>query len=145
MLASPSLWDGGADPLGEGIASGTSELGSDAGPVTSAATPAPSVATPAPSDECAPVAVDFEQRARPKMRECYREAKAKEPDLKGTVRITVDIDTRGKIKSIKVVEQTLPQSVGQCMLKVVKATPLPEAPKCAGKSLTIPMTFPTPH
>lgn len=101
--------------------------------------------SPEPADECTPVGIDFEKRARPKMKECYATAKKKEPDLKGTVRIAVDIDTLGKVKSIKIVEKTLPEPVAQCMLKAVKATPLPDAPKCAGKSLTVPITFPTPH
>ena len=79
------------------------------------------------------------------MKECYATAKKKEPDLKGTVRITIDIDTLGKVKSYKIVEKTLPDSVAQCMLKVVKSMPLAEASKCPGKSITIPMTFPTPR
>lgn len=102
-------------------------------------------ASPEPKDDCTPVGVDFEKRARPKMKECYAAAKKKEPNLQGTVRISVDIDISGKVKTIKIVEKTLPEAVAQCMLKVVKTTPLPEANKCPGKSLTIPMTFPTPH
>ena len=121
----------------------------DAGAAPSPATPPPSggaiSSTPEPKDECTPVGVDFEKRARPKMKECYATAKKKEPDLKGTVRITIDIDTLGKVKSYKIVEKTLPDSVAQCMLKVVKSMPLAEASKCPGKSITIPMTFPTPH
>jgi hypothetical protein len=31
------------------------------------------------------------------------------------------------------------------MLKVVKTTPLPDAARCPGKSLTLPVTFPTPR
>jgi hypothetical protein len=78
------------------------------------------------------------------MKECYATAKKKEPNLQGTVKIGVDIDTLGKVKTIKILEKTLPESVAQCMLKVVKSTPLTEASKCPGKSFTIPMTFPTP-
>jgi hypothetical protein len=102
-------------------------------------------AAPEPKDDCTPVGVDFEKRARPKMKECYATAKKKEPNLQGTVKITLDIDTLGKVKGIKIVEKTLPDPVAQCMLKAVKGTPLPEASKCPGKSFTIPMTFPTPH
>ena len=101
--------------------------------------------TPDAKDDCTPVGVEFEKRARPKMKECYAIAKKKEPDLKGTVRISIDIDTLGKVKGYKIVEKTLPDPVAQCMLKIVKATPLPEASKCPGKSITIPITFPTPH
>jgi TonB family protein len=100
---------------------------------------------PEPVDECTPVGVAFEKRARPKLKECYREGKTKEPDLKGTVRITVDVNTLGKITSTKITEKSLPDPVAQCMLKVVKTTPFTEASKCPGKSITIPITFPTPH
>ena len=118
-------------------------------PASGAATPAAATtAAPAaaaePEDECTPVGVDFEKRARPKLKECYREGKKKEPNLEGTVRITVAIDFKGKIKSTKITEKTLPEAVAQCMLKVVKATPFPEASKCPDRNITIPMTFPTP-
>jgi hypothetical protein len=98
-------------------------------------------------DECTPVGVDFERRARPKLKDCYAVAKKSEPNLEGTVKMALEINTRGKIKSIKVVEKTLPESVAQCMLKVLKTTPLSDADaaKCAGKTFTIPVTFPTPH
>lgn len=111
---------------------------------TADSTPA-APAAPAPQDECTPVGVDFEKRARPKLKDCYATGKKKDPNLQGTVKITVDVDTFGKVKTIKIVEKTLPEAVAQCMLKVVKTTPLPEASKCPGKSLTIPVTFPTPH
>ncbi len=101
--------------------------------------------TPDAKDDCTPVGVEFEKLARPKMKECYATAKKKDADLKGTVRISIDIDTLGKVKGYKIVEKTLPDPVAQCMLKVVKAAPLPEAAKCAGKSITIPITFPTPR
>lgn len=125
------------------------ELDAGAAPAKSDTPPPASTgaisASPEPKDDCTPVGVDFEKRARPKMKECYANAKKKEPDLKGTVRITIDVDTLGKVKGYKIVEKTLPDAVAQCMLKVVKATPLPEASKCPGKSITIPITFPTPH
>lgn len=114
----------------------------DAGAPPPAAKPAPVADT---SDECTPVGVDFEKRARPQLKECYREGKKKNPNLEGTVRVTVAIDFKGKIKSIKITEKTLPDPVAQCMLKVVKSTPFPEASKCPDKNITIPMTFPTPH
>jgi hypothetical protein len=148
-----STKDSGAESFGEVNPADLAELdagtGTTATPAAdagsaSAATPSTS-STPEPKDECAPVGVDFEKRARPKLKECYAVAKKKDPNLQGTVRISVDIDIYGKIKTTKIVEKTLPDSVAQCMLKVVKATPLPEASKCPGKSLTIPVTFPTPH
>ena len=142
-------------PSSTPVASDTPPVTSSA-PVASATPPADAGAPATPpvsangiptetKDECTPVGVDFEKRARPKLKDCYATGKKKDPNLQGTVKITVDIDTLGKIKSIKIVEKTLPDPVAQCMLKVVKATPLPDANKCPGKSLSIPVTFPTPH
>lgn len=151
--SSPAATDAGPETFAEVNPADVAalEASSDAGPgapsSSSASTPTASApaAAPEPKDECTPVGVDFEQRARPKLKECYREGKKKNPNLEGTVRITVDIDTLGKIKSTKITEKTLPDPVAQCMLKVVKATPLPEASKCPGKSITIPLQFPTPR
>jgi len=119
-------------------------------PAAPAAPPAP----PAPAkpgvivgetkDECTPVGVDFEKRARPKLKECYAEGKKKNPNLEGTVKIKITVDVKGKIKSTKVVEKTLPDPVADCMLKVIKTTPFPEVDKCWDATLTIPVTFPTP-
>ena len=47
-------------------------------------------------DECTPVGVDFEKRARPKLKECYATGKKKDPNLEGTVKITVEIDTAAR-------------------------------------------------
>lgn len=143
--------DSGAESFGEVNPADLAELdaGSAAAPAAEPAPPpaaaAAPPAAPEPKDDCTPVGVDFEKRARPKLKECYATGKKKDPNLQGTVKITVDIDTRGLVKTIKIVEKTLPDPVAQCMLKVVKTTPLPEASKCPGKSLTIPVTFPTPH
>lgn len=134
----------------------------DAAPdASSATTEAPPAAAaggeaPAPSpagepvvgetkDECTPIGVDFEKRARPKLKECYAEAKKKSPNLEGTVKIKITVDVKGKIKSTKVIEKTLPDAVADCMLKAVKATPFPEVEKCWDSTLTIPVTFPTPR
>lgn len=95
-------------------------------------------------DECTPVGVDFEKRARPKLKECYAAGKKKDSNLEGTVKIKMTIDVKGKIKTVKVVEKTLPDPIADCMLKVVKATPFPEVEKCWDSTLTIPITFPTP-
>ncbi len=109
-----------------------------------AASAAPSTPPP-PPDDCTPIAVDFEKRARPKLKDCYRDGKKKDPNLEGTVKISVDIRYDGKITSHKIMMKTLPDPVAKCMLEVVKNTPFPESAKCPGKSLTIPITFPTPH
>jgi TonB family protein len=128
-------------------------------PAASTPTPGPASAEPADAggggaspkpivvetkDECTPVGVDFEKRARPKLKDCYAQGKKKEPNLEGTVKIKITVDLKGKIKSVKVMEKTLPDAVAECMLKVVKATPFPEVDRCWDATLTIPITFPTP-
>jgi TonB family protein len=118
----------------------TAAATADAGPPT----PKP-VAVSEPKDECTPVGVDFEKRARPKLKECYAQGKKKDPNLEGTVKVKMTIDVKGKIKSVKVIEKTLPDPIADCMLKVVKATPFPEVEKCWDATITIPITFPTPH
>jgi hypothetical protein len=112
------------------------------------ATPAPPSKPPViigeTKDECTPVAVEFEKRARPKLKDCYAEGKKKSPGLEGTVKIKITVDVKGKIKATKVMEKTLPDPVANCMLGVVKQTPFPEVDKCWDATLTIPITFPTP-
>lgn len=143
-----STKDAGAETFAEVNPADVAELNAtkDAGITTPPPPAASSVAAApaAPPDDCTPVGVDFEKRARPKLKECYATGKKKDPNLQGTVRVAVEIDTTGKWKSTKITEKTLPDPVADCMLKVVKATPLPDAAKCPAKTLTIPMTFPTP-
>jgi hypothetical protein len=150
-----SITDGGVETFGEVHASDLAELKVDDGGAPAAATspapaPAPAAGAHAPGgdekpDECTPLAVDWEKQLRPQLKACYAEGKKKEPNLQGTVKITVDIDTLGKVRSTKITEKSLPDPVAQCMLKVVKGAPLANAAKCPGKSLSIPMTFPTPR
>jgi hypothetical protein len=148
--------DGGPESFGEVNPVDLAELdagssaapGSDPAATSGNASSSPTAAAPSapePKDDCTPVGVDFEKRARPKLKDCYATGKKKDANLQGTVKISVDIDIYGKVKTFKIVEKTLPEPVAQCMLKVIKATPLPEASKCPGKSLTIPVTFPTPR
>lgn len=113
------------------------------GPSSSSTPPSKPVDT-GPADECTPAGVDFEKRNRDKLKACYAEGKKKDPNLEGTVRLSVSIDMKGAVKSIKITEKTLPDPVANCMLKVLKAAPFPEAKKCPDKNITIPMTFPTP-
>ena len=136
--------DGGVESFGEVNPADLAELDAGGG-ARSAPVSATAAAPSTPEDECTPVGVDFEKRARPKLKECYATGKKKDPNLQGTVRLAVEIDTAGKVKGIKITEKTLPDPVAQCMLKVLKATPLPDASKCPAKTLTIPLTFPTPR
>ena len=143
-----SKTDAGTESFGEVNPADLAELDAGAREGVGGSGGAAPAAAPAPAevnDECTPVGVDFEKRARPRLKECYATGKKKEPDLRGSVRIAVEIDTLGKVKGIKILDKTLPDAVAQCMLKVVKATPLTEASKCPGKSFTLPLTFPTPR
>ncbi len=96
-------------------------------------------------DECTPVAVAFEKRARPELKACYAEGKKKDPNLEGRIVIRLRVDPNGKIKSRSVVETTLPKRVGDCMLDVVRTTPFPDVEKCWDSSISLPITFPTPR
>jgi len=141
----------GAGPGGG--TTGTGTAASDAGAAAPAHPPGdPVTGAPASSgggDACTPIGVELEKAVRPKLKDCYAQAKKKTPNgnLEGTVKIKIEVAISGKVKSIKVVEKTLPEPVAQCMLSVVKAHPLPadDAEKCRGLSIIIPMTFPTPR
>lgn len=130
--------DAAASTSSDAGASNASDAGAGAGPKAD-----PSIIADG-DDGCAPVAVDFEKRARPKLKECYATGKKKDPNLTGTVKLKITVDLKGKIKSTKVVDKTLPDPVAECMVKVLKSTPFPEVEKCWDRSITIPMTFPTP-
>ncbi len=114
-------------------------------PADAGAPSKPPVVVGETKDECTPVGVDFEKRARPKLKDCYAQGKKKNPNLEGTVKIKMTVDVKGKIKTVKVIEKTLPDPVAECMLGVVKTTPFPEVEKCWDSTLTIPITFPTPR
>jgi hypothetical protein len=99
-----------------------------------------------PADECSPVGVELEKSVRPQLKECYRAGKKKDANLEGTVRIALEIDMLGKLKTLEIAESTLPDAVAKCMLKAVKAAPKTElTDKCRGKAISIPVTFPTPR
>lgn len=142
--------DGGAETFGEVDARDLAEVQGGvatkppASPASPPSAPPPPESEPASTDECAPVARAFERSTRSKIRECYREGKKKDPNLTGSIKIGLEVDGLGKAKPAKILESTLPKDVSACMLKAVKATPLPEASKCPNKSLAIPVTFPTP-
>jgi hypothetical protein len=106
-----------------------------------AATSAPPAAEPL--DACTAVSAALEKRVRPKLQACYREGKKKTPNLEGKVRLSIDVDTLGKVHATKVIEKTLPDAVANCMLKALKAEPFAEADKCPGKAVIIPIQFPS--
>lgn len=121
------------------------DAGKAEAPKESKVDPTTGAPTEPEKDECTPVGVDFERRARPKLKECYAAGKKKDPNLEGSVKIKVTVDVKGKIKSVKVADKTLPDAVANCMLKAVKETPFPEVDKCWDATILLPITFPTPH
>lgn len=94
-------------------------------------------------DGCTKIAAAFEQKARPKIKECYREGKKSNPVLEGTVRITIAVDAFGKLAEPKAQEATLPDAVVKCMVKAVHDTPFDDASKCKRKGIALPIQFPT--
>lgn len=125
-----------ASPAGSTVAS------SDAGTAAPEA-PKPGTITMDEDEGCTKVAAAFEQKARPKIKACYREGKAKNPVLEGGVRIVINVDGLGKLGALKAEDVTLPESVVKCMVKAVKETPFDDASQCKRKGITLPIQFPT--
>jgi hypothetical protein len=108
--------------------------------------PTPSAsAVPEPvTDECAPVAMAFEQSLRPKLKKCWLDAANKKPNEKiiGSIKFVVEIDGAGKIASARQVDKSeLPAPVVQCMNKAFKAEKI-DTGKCTFKTLTVVEKFP---
>lgn len=105
--------------------------------------PKPGTITMDDDDGCTKIAAAFEQKARPKIKECYREGKKSNAALEGSVRITLAVDGFGKLGDPKAQEATLPDAVVKCMVKAVKETPFDDASKCKRKGIALPIQFPT--
>jgi hypothetical protein len=141
--------------LSPGDAEAPPASSSSAAPAPSASaptssTPEPTVAPPKAGaitmeeDEgCTKVAAAFEQKARPKIKECYREGKKLNPVLEGGIRIVINVDAFGKLGAVKTQDVTLPDAVAKCMVKAVQATPFDDATQCKRKGITLPIQFPT--
>ncbi len=94
-------------------------------------------------DGCTKIAAAFEQKARPKIKECYREGKKTNSALEGGIRIQISVDGFGKLGTPKAQDVTLPEAVAKCMVKAVKDTPFDDASKCKRKGITLPIQFPS--
>ena len=115
----------------------------DTAPKPSADAPQPGQITMDDDDGCTKIAAAFEQKARPKIKECYREGKKANAALEGSVRITLQVDGFGKLGQAKAQEATLPDAVVKCMVKAVHDTPFDDASKCKRKGITLPIQFPS--
>jgi len=92
-------------------------------------------------DECSKSALPFEEKVRPLLNKCYQEGKKKNPDLSGTVRVAVAINTTGKVTSVKPSGTSeLGDSVVQCMAKVVRDTPF-DGTLCKSKTVVVSKTY----
>jgi hypothetical protein len=104
---------------------------------------APGAITMDDDDGCTPIAAAFERKARPKIKECYREGKKDNALLEGGVRIVIAVDAFGKLGAVKTQDVTLPKKVADCMVTAVKSTPFDDAAKCKRKGITLPIQFPS--
>lgn len=96
------------------------------------------------SDPCAPAGAAYEKSVRPALKECYRAGKKTNPNLVGKARLVIDVDGKGKVASIKSPDKSeLGDKVIACMLHALKSTPFGDADKCKGRTVTIPIEFPT--
>jgi hypothetical protein len=121
-------------------------LAADAGGATAtfdASAPITTTSTaPSEADPCDKPSAEFEATVRPKFNDCYQEGKKKNPDLTGEIRVTVTIDYKGKIVSIKSTgPDDLGKSVIACGVAAVKKTPFPNADACIRKSIIVGKKF----
>ncbi|HEX7662933.1 MAG TPA: hypothetical protein VF407_00405 [Polyangiaceae bacterium] len=139
-LAAMAADAGGADELIGGSGNGsTTTISNDAGaPIASTVT-----ASTSGEDACAAPSAKFEETVRAKFNDCYQEGKKKDPELAGTVRITVSIDWKGKISSTKLTEgkDSLGDKVTACMLTAVKKTPFEGVESCKNKAVIVGKKF----
>jgi hypothetical protein len=144
--ASPVDHAGGADHGGDPSASAN---GNDAG-----ATPAPagtgtvasqfSDTKAAPDqEECSKSAIPYEEKVRPMFNVCYQEGKKKNKDLQGVIKITIAVNTLGKVTSQRPDPSELGDSVVGCMVAAVKKTPF-DGSACKGKTVVVGKTFGKP-
>ena len=80
------------------------ELDAGAAPAKAPETSAPPSSgtissTPDPKDDCTPVGIEFEKRARPKMKDCYATAKKKEPETSADQPVAVAATSACQISS----------------------------------------------
>jgi hypothetical protein len=125
----------GADLLGTSTPAGAASSGS---PASAAPT------SDEPPDTCMGPSAAYEKHVRPALKACYHEAKKKKPDLKGQARLVINVDGVGKVQAPASPDKSdLGDAVIKCLLKALKDDPFKEGDKCRGKSLTIPLQFPS--
>ncbi|WP_394832893.1 AgmX/PglI C-terminal domain-containing protein [Pendulispora rubella] len=129
-------------PKAEEPLTGKSAAASDGPPAPTEPSVAGTVTTGSDvPDECSKAALPYEEKVRPLLNKCYQEGKKKNPDLSGTVRVQVAINTAGKVTSVKPSGTSeLGDSVVQCMVKAVRDTPFDGA-LCKSKTVIVSKTY----
>jgi hypothetical protein len=125
----------------------TASTTADAGSVDNAPNARGDIHVDDADDACQSAGMAFEKRARPQIKACYREAKKKDANLIGGVRLAVSITAAGKlgniVSSANGDKKPLPPAVVKCMVAAVTATDPGDIALCKGKSLAIPVQFPS--
>lgn len=131
-------------PSSEASASDTT---ADAGASASAPSTSASAAPPSAPDivaqgqaECSAQAAPFEERVRAKFNDCYQAGKKKNPELAGTIKVTLKIDMNGKVTKYVPDPSKLDKAAYDCMVKVVKKEPF-DGKACRGKDVTVSKTY----
>ncbi len=125
----------------------TADAGAASEPTTAAAPTTPPTPDAPPSagviaqghDECTAVAAPFEEKVRAKFNECYQAGKKKNPELAGTIKVTLKVDMKGKVKYVPDPSK-LDKAPYDCMVKAVKKEPF-DAKACKGKDIAVSKTF----
>ncbi|MFO0672183.1 MAG: AgmX/PglI C-terminal domain-containing protein [Polyangiaceae bacterium] len=126
-----------------------SEAAADAGSAAPVASVEPPAAAPAVSSapeapdfmaeqqaKCAGVAAPYEEKVRAKFNECYQAGKKKNPELAGTIKITLKIDVKGKVTKVVPDPSKLDAKVVACMVQAVKKEPF-DGKACLGKDVIV--------
>ena len=113
----------------------------DAAPAQTAADDDAGPPDPPPRvDPCDAIAAAFEERVRPLFNTCYQEGKKKNPDLQGTIAVTLSINGLGKVTSVKPAPSELGDSVVGCMVKKLKTVPF-DGEKCPSRMVAVSKTY----
>ncbi|MFT3768305.1 MAG: AgmX/PglI C-terminal domain-containing protein [Minicystis sp.] len=74
------------------------------------------------------------------LRACYKHALDEDPNMRGSVRVTVSVAPNGEVKSAQAANNGLSSSMIACVTRVVRGAQF-SAPEGGGATLVIPMSF----
>lgn len=136
-------------PIPTTSSSATSVPTTSTAPTTSAAPTASAAPTtssgPPVVDEglmaCGNVQMAFEQKVRPETKKCFFEAKVKNPKLTGNVKIVINVNLKGEVTAINIVDKKeLGDAAVACMTKAVKDAKF-DGSQCKGKTVEMAQAF----